>query len=268
MSVDAANQGIVETPASSAKQQWTIQHIGGGQYKVSSVDNGGFWHSGFQWWTWSAPLRTEGGWGANGERCYLFVPGDNGKYRLIPAADGRSLQPTSSTPLAILPQDYTGAPAQQWTMVPETPITGPVPNGTYRIVARHSGKALAASGAQTGNGTTIVQSTSTGANNQLWTVTALGGGKYSIVGVQSGRSIDVKNWGTANGTEMLLWDYAGGTNQKFEFTLTSNGFYRITPACAPNSCLDVYGLSTADNAVVLLWQWNGGSNQQWSFVAP
>jgi hypothetical protein len=145
---------------------------------------------------------------------------------------------------------------------------GPIANGTYRIIARHSGKALDAFGANTTNGTQIIQWTYNGGNNQRWTVTDRGGGQYSIVGVQSGRCIDVSNWGTANGTKVQLWDYIGGTNQKFTITPTSGGYYRITPTHATGSCLDVSGVSTADGANVQLWQWLSGNNQQWSLQAP
>src|SRR6185503_16247105 len=92
---------------------------------------------------------------------------------------------------------------------------GPIANGTYKIIARHSGKALDASNNATTNGTQIIQWTYGGGNNQRWTVTDRGGGQYSIVGVQSGRCVEVSNWGTANGTKVQLWDYLNGTNQKF-----------------------------------------------------
>ena len=145
---------------------------------------------------------------------------------------------------------------------------GPIANGTYRIIARHSGKALDASNNGTTNGTQIIQWTYGGGNNQRWTVTDRGGGQYSIIGVQSGRCIDISNWGTGNGTKVQLWDYVGGTNQKYTFTSTGGGYYRITPTHATGSCLDVSGVSLNDGALVHLWQWLNGNNQQWAFQAP
>ena len=145
---------------------------------------------------------------------------------------------------------------------------GALANGTYKLVARHSGKALDASGNATTNGTQIIQWTYGGGNNQRWTVTSLGGGLYKIIGVQSGKSIDISNWGTANGTKVQLWDYLAGTNQKFAFNATSGGYYEISPSHATGSCLDVNGASTADGALVQLWQYLSGNNQQWSPQAP
>ena len=140
-------------------------------------------------------------------------------------------------------------------------------NGTYKLIARHSGKAMDAYGAQTANGTQIIQWTYGGGANQKWTISD-DGGAYKIIGVQSGKCVDINGWGTDNGSKVQLWDYLGGSNQKFAFTATDSGYYRITPTHATGSCLDVNGVSTADGAVVQLWQWNGGQNQQWAPQAP
>ncbi len=55
-----------------------------------------------------------------------------------------------------------------------TGSSGIIANGTYRIIARHSGKALDASGQGTANGTQIIQWAYGGGNNQRWTVTHRG----------------------------------------------------------------------------------------------
>jgi hypothetical protein len=145
---------------------------------------------------------------------------------------------------------------------------GGVANGTYKLINRNSGKALDAYGANTTNGTQIIQWTYNAGSNQKWTVTSLGSSLYKIIGVQSGRSLDISNWGTANGTKVQLWDYLAGTNQKFYFNATSGGYYEISPSHATGSCLDVNGASTADGAIVQLWQWLSGNNQQWIPQAP
>ncbi len=159
-------------------------------------------------------------------------------------------------------------PAQSVTTFTQTGSTGGLANGTYKLIARHSGKAMDANGAATTNGTQIIQWTYHSGANEQWTVTSLGSGLYKIIGVQSGKSIDISNWGTANGTKVQLWDYLAGTNQKFFFNATGGGYYEISPSHATGSCLDVSGASTADGAIVQLWQYLGGNNQQWSPQAP
>jgi hypothetical protein len=145
---------------------------------------------------------------------------------------------------------------------------GTVANGTYKIISRHSGKAMDAAGWGTANGTQIHQWTYSGGNNQRWTLTDRGSGQYSMIGVHSGKAIDINGWSSANGTKVQLWTYGGGNNQKFTLTATSSGYYRVTPVHATGSCLDVAGVSTADGALVHLWSYGGGNNQQWAFQAP
>ena len=132
--------------------------------------------------------------------------------------------------------------------VPPCGGSGPA-NGTYKLIARHSGKALDANGNRTANGTQIIQWTYGGGSNQKWTLTSLGGSIYKVIGVQSGRSLDIAASGTANGTKVELWDYRGGNNQKFILTATDSGYYRISPTKRTGSCLDVNGASTADGAM-------------------
>ena len=145
---------------------------------------------------------------------------------------------------------------------------GSINNGTYKLIARNSGKAMDAYGWGTANGTQIDQWTYGGGNNQKWTVTSLGNNVYKIINVNSGKSLDINGWGTANGTKVQLWDYSGGSNQQFAFSATDSGYYRITPQNATGSCLDVNGASTSDGALIQLWNYGGGYNQQWAPQAP
>jgi len=144
------------------------------------------------------------------------------------------------------------------------PITT-VANGTYRIVAKHSGKVLDVASGSTANGAKIIQWTSTGGTNQQWKVTNIGGGQYSIIGVASGKSLDVNSAGLADGSSLAIWTYSGANNQRFTFTSTGGGYYRITPLHS-GKCLDVQGNSTANGANVYQWSYLGGNNQQWSLV--
>ena len=141
----------------------------------------------------------------------------------------------------------------------------PVPNGTYRIIARHSGKALDAPG--TGNGTQVHQWSYHGGNNQRWTITHLGNSQYRIQGVQSGRVLDVSGASTADGAPIILWDWANANEQKWTITPTSGGYYSVR-AVHSGKAMDVSGISTADGAVIHQWTYGGGNNQQWAFQAP
>jgi hypothetical protein len=163
---------------------------------------------------------------------------------------------------------YLHVPYRPGLLTAVTSGGGPVANGTYKIVSRHSGKAMEAAGWLTANGTQIQQWTYGGGANQRWTVTDRGNNQFSIIGVQSGRAAEVSNWGSANGTKVQLWDWLNGSNQRHTLTATSSGYYRITPTHATGSCLDVAGVSAADGAFVHLWTYGGANNQQWAFQTP
>jgi hypothetical protein len=139
------------------------------------------------------------------------------------------------------------------------PVTA---GGTYKLIARNSGKALDAYNNATANGTQIIQWPYTGGANQQWIVSA-DGSYYKIIGVQSGKAVEVGGGATANGSKVQLWDYYSYGWQKFAFTATDSGYYRISPSHATGSCLDVYYNATTNGAAVALCQWNGGNNQQW-----
>ncbi len=144
---------------------------------------------------------------------------------------------------------------------------GIIPNGVYKLVARHSGKVLDVDGLQTANGSNVQQWGYWGGENEKWVVTHLGNNQYSIIGAQSGKALDVSGWGTSNGTNVHLWTYGAAANQKWTITATSGGYYRLTPTHATSMCLDVSGVSTADGANIQIWTYGGRSNQQWAFQA-
>ena len=138
----------------------------------------------------------------------------------------------------------------------------PIPDGAYKIIARHSGKALEVANNATANGSNVRQWSSTNCACQEWTVTHQGNGEYIIVGVSSGKNLDVSGISTDDGANMHIWQSTGADNQKFTFTPTTDGHYRITPVHS-GKAVDVSGISTADGANIQQWAYHGGSNQQW-----
>jgi aryl-phospho-beta-D-glucosidase BglC (GH1 family) len=146
--------------------------------------------------------------------------------------------------------------------------SGIIANGTYRIVARHSGKVVDVQGTATTDGANVHQWTYYGGNSQRWTVTHLGNNVYQIIGVGSGKALEVASTSTANGTNVDIRTYSGANNQKWTISATSGGYYRLTPVSSSGSALDVSGVSTADGANIHQWSWTGGNNQQWAFQAP
>ena len=145
---------------------------------------------------------------------------------------------------------------------------GIVPNGTYRVLARHSGQALDVSGHGTADGSSVIQWPYGGGNNQRWTLAHLGNNVYQITGVESGKALETASTSTANGVRADIRTYSGAANQRWTISATSGGYFRLSPVSSGGSCLDVSGASTANGAIVQQWSCSGANNQQWTFQAP
>lgn len=144
------------------------------------------------------------------------------------------------------------------------PATGPA-NGTYKIFARHSSKAMEVANNGTANGSNVRQWVSNDCTCQQWVVTNVGNNQYSIVGVSSNKNLDVNSVSTADGANIQIWSPTGGNNQKFTFTPTGGGYYRITPVHS-GKAVDVNAADLADGANIQQWTYTGGRNQQWQLI--
>ncbi|BCU78096.1 LamG-like jellyroll fold domain-containing protein [Luteolibacter sp. LG18] len=112
--------GVVQNAyTGTTSQQWTLQHLGGGEYKITAASNGWSWNGGgslngdavgFTWW-WAAD--------ANWQR-YLVTPGADGYFTIAPAGSGVPVGiPGGSTADGVqarLHDDFT-SPNQQWAVL-------------------------------------------------------------------------------------------------------------------------------------------------------
>jgi hypothetical protein len=137
-----------------------------------------------------------------------------------------------------------------------------IPDGTYRVISKKSKKTLTALNGGTANGTTLVQWSWGGGNEQKWTLTNQGNGQYKATGVASGRVMDVSGVSTTNGAKLHLWDWVNANNQKWTATPVGDGNFKLT-AVHSGKVADVNGASTADGATIIQWPYTGSDNQQW-----
>ncbi len=136
-----------------------------------------------------------------------------------------------------------------------------IANGTYKLTARHSGKALYAAST---NGSQVEQKTATGSPNFKWNVQNLGGNQYSLTCAASGRNLNVAYASTANGANVIVWTPTPGSdNEKWTIQATGDGYYTLT-AVHSGKLMEVTGASTANGADVIQWSATGAPNQQWS----
>ena len=137
------------------------------------------------------------------------------------------------------------------------------PSAYYKLVNVNSGKALDVVGASTANGAYIDQWTDSGANNQQWSIIAVGS-NYKLISRNSGKALDVVGASTANGALVDQWTDSGANNQQWSIIAVGSNYKLISRNSG--EALDVAGQSTANGASVDQWPDSGTTNQQWSIV--
>jgi len=134
-----------------------------------------------------------------------------------------------------------------------TPVAGPAPPDTGRLVGIGSGRCLDVSAASQVNGAQLVIWDCNGAANQQWTRLSNGG-----LRVYGSKCLDVPGHSTTRGTAVVIWNCNGGANQQ----------WRANPdgtlvGVESGLCLDVTGAGTANGTKVVIWTCTGADNQRW-----
>jgi len=135
-----------------------------------------------------------------------------------------------------------------------TPVSGPPPPPSFRLIGTGSSRCLDVPGASQTNGTQLEIWDCNGGANQQWTYTA-----DKLLRVYGTKCLDASGQGTVNGTQVVIWDCNGAANQ--QWNLNANG---TVTGVQSGLCLDVTGQGTANGTLVELWSCNGGANQAWT----
>ncbi len=143
----------------------------------------------------------------------------------------------------------------------------PDPDGSYELVARHSGQCLDVNGASTDDFAPVIQWTCHGGPNQRWTLRPASDGYYLVVAAHSGKALDVEGESLADGARVIQYTIHGGNNQQWMLQPVGDGAYTLT-ARHSGKALDVSGAATDDGAPVIQWTLHGGSDQQWLLRSP
>ena len=110
--VTGTNRVVVSNNTGTAFQQWNVQHVGGGQYRVVSSANSSSWNA-----TDNA-LGLISPWNTSKERCYIILPGSGGFYRLVSVSSGLSLNGPVASGSLVQQQDQATSANQLWAIVP------------------------------------------------------------------------------------------------------------------------------------------------------
>lgn len=145
-------------------------------------------------------------------------------------------------------------------------FNAPVNDGAYRLIAKHSGKALDVSGCSSASGANIQQWSWTGSECQRWSLEYLGSGDYKITLINSGQTLEVSGCSTVNGGNVQQYLWSDANCQKWKIEPTGNNFYRLVNKHS-GKVLDVDACSINDGQNVQQWEWLGGDCQQWKLEA-
>lgn len=139
---------------------------------------------------------------------------------------------------------------------------GPVADGTYRILAGHSGKALDVGGCSTSDGANVIQWPYWGGGCQQWRLEHLGDGVYNLLALNSGKALEVVGGSSASGANVGVMNRWGGYHQQWFIEPLDDGSHRLR-ARHSGQVLQVAGCSTADAANVRQQPDEGLPCQRW-----
>jgi alpha-galactosidase len=165
----------------------------------------------------------------------------------------------------------TPTPRPTATPVPTatpTPCSGCTLSGYYRIMARHSGKAMVVQGASTSDGANVFQWTYGGtATNDEWLFTSLGSGYYKITARHSGKALVVQSASTTDGANVFQWTYGGtATNDEWSVVDLGGGYYRVTNRNS-GKVAEVVGGGTTDGTNIAQATYSGATYQQFQIIS-
>jgi hypothetical protein len=148
---------------------------------------------------------------AAGQRTDITVSLLSGWFRLVNRRSGKALDVSGAGTAdggKIIQWTASGAVNQQWRFLPNA-------DGSFRLLARHSGKLLDSPGGSA-QGAQLVQWQDRGTDNQWWKLVDAGGGYYRLVNVRNGWCADIEGGSAADGARVIQWPVGTATNQQWQ----------------------------------------------------
>ena len=136
----------------------------------------------------------------------------------------------------------------------------------YTIAAKASGKVIEIADASAENGAAVCLAENTGAEQQLWQISAEGEAS-KIVNKATGKALDIIRLGTVDGANLHQWEFVDGDSQMWFFEEKEDGAVAIKSALSAK-CIDVVGMNAEiAGARLQIWVDVNGENQSWILTA-
>ncbi len=253
-----------QTYTGANTQLWRIQNQGASFYKITSVESGKVIDI-------SGASRDVGAnaiqyaWANSSNQKWQINDCGNGYHRLVNVNTlGKALEIAGSsqangTDATLNDFSYGNNQLWQFTIVNSNLVSGKA----YRILNRASGKALDAETG--GEGTPIVQTTSSNESSQLWVLQDLHNSYHSLTNVSSGKSLDNAD-SVGNLAPVRQKTTSNSFGQQWQILDLGNGYYKLMNRIS-GKVLDNKDGSLADgNGIIQYSDYASTSNnQQWSF---
>jgi len=147
----------------------------------------------------------------------------------------------------------------------QLPVSSPLGNGIYKLIAKASNKALDIAGCSPGLGADVVQNSWFGKDCQKWNVQATGDGYFVLTSARGGLALDVAGCSNDNYANVQTWAPNGAYCQQWKIEDVGNGYYRLL-ARNSSKALTVITNSDSEGANVLQQDWSGADGQQWTIL--
>ncbi len=147
----------------------------------------------------------------------------------------------------------------------ELPQNIAVENGVYKIVARHSNKALDVAACSQLAGANVHQWDDNGLDCQRWVIQSTEDGYYTIVAVSGGLAMDVSNCSTSDGANVGLWLPNSADCQMWTIEENDEGYFHIISKRS-GKALEIESSSTESGANLQQSTLVNATNQQFDLV--
>jgi uncharacterized protein (DUF1800 family) len=138
-------------------------------------------------------------------------------------------------------------------------------SGYFRLVARHSAKCLAVTGASQHDLAPVVQITCNSGAEQQWLLEHGADGLYRITAKHSGKVLAVSGGSLADAAPVVQAAGDGSENQQWDVEPIGAEYFRIV-ARHSDQALDVSGASMADGVPVVQFPLRSGADEEWSIL--
>ncbi|OKJ09163.1 hypothetical protein AMK19_17390 [Kitasatospora sp. CB01950] len=136
-----------------------------------------------------------------------------------------------------------------------------LPDGNYRLMAKHSGKYLAVSGGATADGTGVCQQSWADTDEQKFALRETVPDPVGLVVRHCGKALQVAGGDTANGASVVLGEWDQAAPQRFRVEEVGGGYFRFV-AEPSGKVLNVSGAGSGNGARVDQWDWADADQQQ------